>query len=242
MTNLVPKQLVDKNGVRTTRMVREESRSSTNTSFPSPKAAPVTWMTSKAAAKEILALTAKGMWNNFNGERVDYSETIMQMLGLEGVMLVHKRVRALPEEDAFLVGTLLMYVVRDRGFGADRPEATCTMIDAVPVVRTFGPRDDPRFLMNNLSLLHSVAKESGVGSRDETIEADRSAVRYLAFRMCMGVYPATNELKNEAQWFEENHDALVPYIDLIMERGADFGWMKELVSESGITPLANGLL
>jgi hypothetical protein len=241
MTNLVPKHLVDKNGVRTTRMVREESRSSTKASFPSPKAAPVTWRTSQAAAKEILAITAKGIWNNFDGERIDYSETIMQMLGLEGVMLVHERVRSLPEEDAFTVGTLLMHVVRDREFGADRAEVACTMIDAVPVMRTFGPRDDPRLLLNNLSLLHSVAWERGVGGLYATVETDRLAVSYMAFRMCMGVYPNARDLKNEAQWFDENREALVPYVELIRERGADFGWMKELVGE-GVAPLADGLL
>lgn len=231
MTTLVPKQLVDKNGVLTTRMVREDTRSSSLTGFPPPKAAAVTWATSKAAAEEIVALTSKGIWNNFKGERVDYSEAVMDKLGLEGVNLVHERVVDLPEDDAFRVGTFLLHVLRDRDFGSDRAEAICTMIDAVPVVRTFGPPDDPRFLINNLASLHSVAR-----GRDAT------TVRYLAFRTCMGVFPATSELKNESQWFDENHESLVPYIDSIRQRGADFGWMKELVSESSVTPLTSGLL
>lgn len=225
-------------------MVREGNRSSAKVPFPSPKTAPVTWLTSKAAADEILALTSKGMWNNFNGERIDYSTVVMDRLGLEGVMLVHERMSDLSDEDAFSVGQMLMSVLSDRngGFGADRVQATCTMIDAVPVMRMFGPQDDPRLLLNNLALLHSVAWERGVGGLYATVETDRMAVRYLAFRMCMGVYPDTRDLKNEAQWFEENHEALIPYIDLIRARGADFGWMQELVSESNVAPLSEGLL
>jgi hypothetical protein len=242
MTTLVPKPLVDKNGVRTTRMVREDNRSSAKTSFPSPKAAPVTRLTSKAAASEIVALTSKGIWNNFSGERVDYSEAVMDKLGLEGVNLVHERVIALSEDDAYFVGTLLLHVLRDRDFGSDRVEATCTMIDAVPVVRMFGPQDDSRFLLKNLALLNSVAKENGIWLDDAVVESDRRAVRYLAFHLCMGVYPYARDLKNEAQWFDENCEALVPYINLIKEHGADFDWMKELVSESSVTPLTNGLL
>lgn len=81
-----------------------------------------------------------------------------------------------------------------------------------------------------------------MGGSDATPETDRRAVQYLAFRMCMGVHPATSELKEESEWFEKNHEILVPYADLIRERGADFGWMKELVSESSVAPLATGLL
>lgn len=242
MTNLIPKQLVDKNGVRTTRMVREVTRSASKASIPHPGKPFVTALGVEVAAKEILALTSKGMWNNYTGERVDHSHTVMNTLGWEGVMLVHERMSSLPEEDAFGVGQILMSVLRDRELGSDRAEVVCTMIDAVPVARTFGPRDDPRFLMNNLPLLHSVALEHGVRGLDAATDADRRAVRYLAFRMCVGDYPASRELKEESEWFEKNHEALIPYIDLIRERGANFGWLKDLVGENNLPPLATGLL
>jgi hypothetical protein len=58
----------------------------------------------------------------------------------------------------------------------------------------------------------------------------------------MGWLSVPPGFKEEAEWFDENYEQLTQHVDLIRDHSGDMGWMKELVSERSVAPLAEGLL
>lgn len=242
MTNLVPKKVVDKNGVLTTRMVRPEQGSINASRIPPPATKRSTEESVVAACREIMEVVEEGVWNNYAGERRDYSGLLARKLSAEGVRVAHQRILGLSDADAFSVGQHILDVFRNPAFSEDRDGAICTMIDSVPVVRDFGDRNDPRLLANFLAPLHLEVREHvKFGAYPNSGEEERS-VRYLAFRLCMGELAVPTKFKEEAEWFNKNYEKLIPHSDMIRNRKGDIGWMKELVGKGIVVPLSKGLL
>lgn len=242
MTNLVPKHLVDKNGVSTTRMVRPDKEQATPLSLP----APVVVSTPKNDAEAIVAIVADWVEEK-NADKLDQLALHLNAkLGAIGVREIYARVASLPEEDAAVFGAQLVDVLTRREFASFRLRAMHTLIDAIPVARKFAETDASDFLQKEMPMIAAMGDLNSDPLGGPHTDEDQRSIGYLTFRRCINsnreqVY--FHNLKTEAQWFEDNADALIPYAELLRKRGgADVSFLKELIRGDTTTPLAGGML
>lgn len=242
MVNLVPKHLVDKNGVPTTRMVRPEKGSATSSSLPAPAvvAAP------KSDAEAIVGIIADWLEDRDADSLERLALNLDAKLGTRGVREIHDRVAQLPEEDAAVFGNQLADVLNRKEFAAFRLPSLRTLIDAIPVARKFAGADVSGFLQKEMPMISALGDVNGIRMGNTDPEDDRMGVGYLTFRRCTNSSPEQvyfKDLKADAKWFEDNMDALIPYTDMLRKRGgADTGFLKGLVRGDSVAPLSDGML
>lgn len=242
MANLVPKHLVDKNGVPTTRMVRPEKERATTSSLP----APTVVTAPKNDAEAIVAIVADWVEERNADKLEQIALHIDAKLGVVGAREIHDRVAQLPEEDAKVFGAQLVDVLTRKEFSAFRLRAMHTLIDAIPVARKFTGADVLNFLQKELPMISAMGDLNSDRINTTHTDEDQRTIAYLTFRRCTNsnreqVY--FHKMKSDAEWFEDNADALIPYADMLRKRGgADMGVLKELVRGDTTAPLAGGML
>jgi hypothetical protein len=242
MANLVPKHLVDKNGVPTTRMVRPDQERAASAPLP----APVVAAAPRSDAEAIVGIVADWVEDKSADGLERLALNLDAKLGARGVREIHDRVTKLPEEDAAVLGSQLADVLNRKEFASFRLRSLHTLIDAIPVARKFADADVSAFLQKEMPMISAMGDVNGIRLGNTDPEEDRRGIGYLTFLRCTNSSPAKvyfHNMKEDAQWFEVNADALIPHAGMLRKRdGTDTGFLKELVRGDSVIPLADGML
>lgn len=242
MTNLVPKHLVDKNGVTTTRMVRPDKEQAIPLSLP----APVVAQTPKNDAEAIVGIVADWLEDRSTDRLERLALNLDAKLTARGAREIHDRVAKLPVEDAAVFGNQLDDVLNRKEFASFRLRSLHTLIDATPVARKFAEADVSGFLQKEMPMISAMGDVNGLRMGATDPEDDQRGVGYLTFLRCTNSSPAKvyfKDMKEDAKWFEDNMDALIPYADMLRKRGGtDTGLLKGLVRGDSVAPLSDGML
>jgi hypothetical protein len=250
MSNLTPEKRMDKNGRLVTRHVKgNASDSSTDRSIPAPSASK-SRPTSKAGyAKEIseFLLEAAG-----EEDRELVNDMYTKYIGIRPLKLLYDRMKNWGERDSDTfentMSSLIIASINNNYSQLKRDRHITSLIEAMPVISAFGgDYPQPRDIYGMIEKADTAAGLNKLHLNiDYVSEDDRSAFRLLAFDEIVGVPPkfrTREQLDQEAQWFDENMDALTLHISTLRKRKTtDPELMKELVSGETPSAMSSGLL
>lgn len=250
MSNLIAEQRLDKNGRLVTRHVKNGAEATpSNISIPAPSKGKVRPTSKAGYAKEIgdFLMEAAG-----DEDRELVRDMYSTFVGIRPLKLIYDRMQNWGERDsdtfADVMSSLIVDSINNHSAQLKRDRLVTALVEAMPVISAFGGNyPQPRDIYGMIENADTVAALSKLHlNGDYVSENDRSTFRLIAFDEIVGAPPRTRtreQTDREAQWFDENIDALSLHTSTLLKRKTtDPDFLKELVSDETPSAMSSGIL